>query len=144
MKITGSKLGGTRRTGAASAAGQPPGGQAFSIQSGASAREAPAAARSAGVGPVNSLDALIALQQVDGPLERRRRAMNRAGRILDVLDQVQIALLDGEPDSGSLAKLTKAVREERAGTEDPRLEGLLDEIETRAAVEMAKREVSLS
>ena len=33
-----------------------------------------------------------------------------------------------------------AVREERATTDDPKLEGLLDEIETRAAVEIAKLE----
>ena len=35
----------------------------------------------------------------------------------------------------------KAVREERAATEDPKLEGLLDEIETRAEVELAKLEM---
>jgi hypothetical protein len=32
------------------------------------------------------------------------------------------------------------VREQRALTDDPRLEGVLDEIETRAAVELAKLE----
>jgi hypothetical protein len=36
--------------------------------------------------------------------------------------------------------LTRAVREQRALTDDPGLEGLLDEIETRAAVELAKLE----
>jgi hypothetical protein len=32
------------------------------------------------------------------------------------------------------------VREQRSLTDDPRLEGVLDEIETRAAVELAKLE----
>jgi hypothetical protein len=36
--------------------------------------------------------------------------------------------------------LVDAVRQERSATDDPRLEGVLDEIETRAAVELAKRE----
>jgi hypothetical protein len=36
--------------------------------------------------------------------------------------------------------LREAVRQERAGTEDAGLEGVLDEIEVRAAVELAKRE----
>jgi hypothetical protein len=36
--------------------------------------------------------------------------------------------------------LGRAVRDQRALTDDPRLEALLDEIETRAEVELAKRE----
>jgi len=38
--------------------------------------------------------------------------------------------------------LARAVREQRALTDEPRLEGLLDEIETRAAVELAKLDVA--
>jgi hypothetical protein len=77
---------------------------------------------------------------VGGPLERRRRAVGRAGRILDVLDDVKVALLDGEVSPDALDRLVVAVREERDDTEDARLEGVLDEIEMRAAVEMAKLE----
>ena len=36
--------------------------------------------------------------------------------------------------------LTRAVREQRSLTEDPQLEDLLDQVETRAAVELAKLE----
>lgn len=89
---------------------------------------------------VTSLDALLALQDVDGPLERRRRAVRRAGRILDVLDEVKLSLLEGGAGEAQLLQLTQAVRAERASTHDERLEGVLDEIETRAAVELAKRE----
>jgi hypothetical protein len=35
-----------------------------------------------------------------------------------------------------------AVRLERGGADDPRLQGLLDEIEVRAAVELAKLEMA--
>jgi len=83
---------------------------------------------------------LLALQDVGGPLERRRRAVSRAGRILDVLDDIKRGLLDGELGVADMERLRRAVRDERAGTDDPRLEGLLDEIETRAAVEIAKLE----
>ena len=38
--------------------------------------------------------------------------------------------------------LTRAVRQQRDLTDEPGLEGLLDEIETRAAVEIAKLEVA--
>jgi hypothetical protein len=84
----------------------------------------------------------MALQQEDGPLERRRRAVGRAGSMLDLLDEMKLNLLDGEPNAAALERLTRAVRSERAQTGDPGLEGVLDEIETRAAVELAKLEVS--
>ena len=83
---------------------------------------------------------MLALQDVGGPLERKRRAVRRAGRILDVLDELKLALLDGELSLGQLERLSRAIRDERGLTDDPKLEELLDEIELRAAVEMAKLE----
>ncbi|HEV2533480.1 flagellar assembly protein FliX [Phenylobacterium sp.] len=89
---------------------------------------------------VMGVEALLTLQDVGGPLERKRRAVGRAGRILDLLDGVKLALLEGRISGDALIRLQGAVREQRAGTDDPRLEALLDEIETRAAVEIAKLE----
>jgi hypothetical protein len=92
---------------------------------------------------VASLDALLAMQDIGGPLERKKRAVRRAGRILDVLDEVKIALLDGALPPMALERLTRAVREERAQVDgDARLSGLLNDIETRAAVELAKLRVA--
>jgi hypothetical protein len=88
------------------------------------------------------VDALIALQDVGGPLERKRRAVRRAGRILDVLGEIKIGLLEGELSVSDLDRLRRAIRDERDATEDPGLEAVLDEIELRAAVEMAKLERS--
>jgi hypothetical protein len=95
--------------------------------------------RAGGTSPVGSLDALIALQQVDDPTERRRRAIQRGGRLLDMLERLKLALLGEEPGEGELRALATAVREQRTTTGDPHLEALLDQIETRAAVELAKR-----
>lgn len=105
--------------------------------------EAGEAASAGGVGRVASVmgvEALLALQDVGGPLERKRRAVSRAGRILDVLDEIKVALLDGQLNLAQLDRLRRAVRDERAGTDDPKLEGVLDDIELRAAVEIAKLE----
>jgi hypothetical protein len=88
------------------------------------------------------MDALLALQEVDGPIERRRRAVRRGGRLLDALDQVKLALLGGESAGPALERLAAAAREQRVGSFDPGLDGVLDEIETRAAVELAKAEMS--
>ena len=88
------------------------------------------------------VEALLALQDVETATERKRRSVNRAGRLLDELDGLKIALLGGDLDAGQLDRLARAVREQRAATEDPKLEGILDEIETRAAVELAKLEMA--
>lgn len=139
MKVSGS--GGplapssTRRSQPAAAGG-------FPLSGAASAGATAAPTRAASVSSLASLDALLALQDVEGPLERKRRAVGRAGRILDVLDDVKLSLLDDGSAEGSLNQLVGAVRAERAKTHDDRLEGVLDEIETRAAVELAKWEMA--
>jgi hypothetical protein len=97
------------------------------------------ATRVLGASPVGSLDALIALQQVDEAAERRRRAVKRGGRLLDLLDRLKLALLAEGPGDAELRALAEAVREERAASGDQGLESVLDQIETRAAVELAKR-----
>jgi len=91
---------------------------------------------------VMGVEALLALQDVGSPTERKRRAVRRAGRILDTLDALKIALLEGEISAGDLDRLRRAVRDERDNTDDPALEAVLDEIELRAAVEVAKLEAA--
>jgi hypothetical protein len=93
-----------------------------------------------GVAGVMGVDALLALQDVGGPVERKRRAVGRANRILDVLDEIKLALLGGDLNLSQLDRLRRAVRDERALTDDPKLENVLDQIEIRAAVEIAKLE----
>ena len=114
----------------------------FSVPSAAGARSSAPVATTGGPAGVSSVDALLALQETAHPLERKRRAIRRAGRILDHLDDVKIAILDAEPTDGALERLASAVREARDDTTDPGLEAVLNEIETRAAVELAKREVA--
>jgi len=139
MKITGSASA-SSLAGRAAARGATPG---FAPVSAQAAEGAAPAAHVSSVAALGSLDALLALQEAGGPLERRRRAVKRAGRILDVLDEVKLALLDdGAPATSALERLRVAVRESRQSTEDAGLEGVLDEIETRAAVELAKQEVA--
>jgi hypothetical protein len=141
MKVNGTR--GAPTTGAASGP-RPSSSPGFSLQTDAAGKADAAgpAARTAGVGPVGSVDALLALQEADGPTERKRRAVKRGGRILDVLEKLKLAMLDGLGGAAALDGLVRAVREERAQTGEEGLEGVLDEIETRAAVELAKAEMS--
>lgn len=139
MKVNGSggpsAASAARRSGRTSAEG-------FSLSPTGPSGAAGGTMRLASVGGIGSLDALLALQDVETPTERRRRAVGRADRILDVLDEVKLSLLDGGLTPGSLHRLQGAVKQERAQTQDRRLEGVLDEIETRAAVELAKWEMA--
>jgi hypothetical protein len=136
MKISGSKS--ATPAGAARGAKGASGGSGFSLDLGGGVSETGGAARAAGVGALSSMGALLALQSVEDPLQRRRRAVSRAGRILDALDELKLTLLDGAATPARLQSLMAAVREERVNDDDPRLQGLLNEIETRAAVELAK------
>ncbi|MFO1014869.1 MAG: flagellar assembly protein FliX [Caulobacteraceae bacterium] len=111
------------------------------IRPGAVSETAPATAASS-VSAVSSLEALIALQEVGGPLERKRRAVNRAGRLLDALEDIKLGMLGEGASRASLEALGRAIREQRSSTDDPGLEGVLNEIETRAAVELAKLEMA--
>lgn len=136
------KVNGTSGVGPAGGPGKAKGGdgQGFRLPS-ISAPAGPAqVARAAGLSGMMSVDAILALQDVGGPLERRRRAVRRAGRLLDVLDGVKLGLLSGEVSAGDLDSLQRAIRDQRDATDDSQLEGVLDEIETRAAVELAKLE----
>jgi hypothetical protein len=103
------------------------------------------AARAASTASVGSLEALLALQETLSPTERRRRAVRRGGRILDALDDLRIAVLDPEGlDGAALQRLAGAIREAREDSQDPGLEALLEQIEIRAAVELAKRRIPLA
>jgi hypothetical protein len=139
MKVSSSNSVGSA---AASRGAARPAAGGFSLGGAGGASEAAPAGVLSGPASVSSLGALLALQEVGGPLERRRKAVNRAGRILDVLDDVKVALLEGGLPASALSRLVSAIREQREGTDDPGLEGLLNEIETRAVVELAKLEMA--
>jgi len=139
MKVSGSN--GIGAAAAPRAAGRPA-AAGFSVAGPEAAHEAAPAVRASGPSGVGSIDALLALQEVGGPLERRRKAVRRAGAILDVLDDVKLSLLEGEVPPEALDRLMVAVRQERSNTDDAKLEDLLNEIETRAAVELAKLELA--
>ncbi|HVY58785.1 MAG TPA: flagellar assembly protein FliX [Xanthobacteraceae bacterium] len=98
---------------------------------------APSAPRSVG-----GIDALIALQGVEDPTERRRRAVKRGRTALDALDELKIGLLAGQLDRATLARLRDAAAGLKDPSGDPALDGVLAEIELRVEVELAKVEAA--
>ena len=90
---------------------------------------------------VADVGALMALQGVEDATERRRRAIRRGGGLLDRLDELKLALLSGEAGEGALERLSRTLREERPEDADPQLTSLLNQIDLRAAVELAKADL---
>jgi Class II flagellar assembly regulator len=83
---------------------------------------------------------VLALQGAPDSTERRarRRAVQRGDAMLDELEEIRLGLLLGAIPRGRLEQLAQLVRTRREQLDDPRLMAILDEIELRAAVELAK------
>ena len=87
---------------------------------------------------LSGVDAILAAQSVDPDESSRRRLAGRGEDILDRLDEVRLGLLAGAIPKGRLVDLARLVRSRRGEEIDPRLDAILDEIELRAEVEIAK------
>jgi hypothetical protein len=84
------------------------------------------------------IDALLALQAVDDPLLAKRKAVRRGSALLDALAAAQADLLTGEVGEGRLNQMMALVTQAREAI-DPELDALIDDIELRVRVELAKR-----
>lgn len=91
---------------------------------------------------IAKIDALLALQEVADPVEGRRRAVRRSSRLLDQLDEIRHGLLLGAIPRTRLQSLAEALKSEREHVSDPRLVEVIDEIELRAQVELAKLQLA--
>ena len=81
---------------------------------------------------------MFQIQEVPDALAQRRRAVQRGSTLLDRLDDLRLALLAGSLSSGQISELQRVVSTERGLVTDPRLLAVLDEIDLRARVELAK------
>jgi hypothetical protein len=91
-----------------------------------------------GVRTIGGIDALLALQGVEEPGERRRKAVKRGRSALDALDALKLGLLSGRLDAAAQARLKSAGAGLREPTGDPGLDIVLAEIALRVEVELAK------
>ncbi len=119
-----------KRKASASAAG------GFSVST---AQESPAPIV-AGPGPIAALDSILMLQGMDDSTQGRSKGLAHGEQLLDLLDSVRDGLLAGGIPRATLNKLAVAVTRRHEAFADPKLQDVLDQIELRAHVELAKLE----
>lgn len=91
------------------------------------------------------VDALLAVQGAEDPTARaaRRRVRERAENVLDELDKLRMAMLSGNLTVGHMIDIADVVASHREKVNDPALTALMDEIDLRAQVELAKMRAAL-
>jgi Class II flagellar assembly regulator len=126
---------GVKRAGSAAAPG-------FAVA--AEPTEAPVhSAAATSVSGVTPLDAILALQGGEGPVQRRTRQARRGKAALDALEELEHGIVLGRA-AGGLQRRMEALRREAEMTGETGLDDVLREIDTRLAVELAKLERQLT
>jgi len=102
-----------------------------------------------GINEANStlpMSGLLALQEVSIADVNRKKLVARGGEILDTLEQLRRGLLLGTLPVQVLRDISQKIsikrQENQSEFNDPKLAAILDEIELRAAVELAKLEMA--
>lgn len=98
---------------------------------------APRAATASGPAATAAVASLLALQSVEDPLLARRKAVRRGQSLLDTLEEMRAELVVGRVPEGRLNRLVALLGQAREAAE-PGLDALIDDIELRARVELAK------
>jgi hypothetical protein len=85
-----------------------------------------------------SVGAILALQATDDATTGRKRVLQRATDMLAELDEIRRALILGDLPPQRLAAIASRLAKKESGELDPVLQQILQDIELRVAVELAK------
>lgn len=100
--------------------------------------ETDGAGAASAAGAIGSVSGVLDIQEVDDALSRAARGKLRAEDLLQKLDELRLDLLAGTLTPATLQRLSETVKNRRAEVDDPKLGEILDEIDLRAQVELAK------
>lgn len=91
------------------------------------------------------VDSLLAVQGAEDPAARaaRKRVRQRAENVLGELEKLKMAMLSGKLTVGHMIDIADVVASHREKINDPAMTALMDEIDLRAQVELAKMRMSI-
>ena len=91
------------------------------------------------------VDALLAVQGAEDPMAgaSKKRMRERSMKLLDGLETLRTKMLTGSLTVGDMIDIADVVASHREKIMDPALTGIMDEIDLRAQVELAKMRVAL-
>ncbi|MCB9979373.1 MAG: flagellar assembly protein FliX [Rhodospirillales bacterium] len=129
----------TRRTGKASGSG----GSFDALIGGAD--EASGAAPAQSSSAIARVDALLTIQAAEDPAQgaARKRMRKRSESVLKALDSIRLSMLGGNLTVGHMIDVADLVAAHREKIGDPQLAAIMDEIDLRAQVELAKMRKAL-
>lgn len=87
---------------------------------------------------LGTVSGVLDIQEVDDALARAAKGKLRAQDLLEKLDDLRLDLLTGTMSKAKLQRLADVTASRRAEVSDPKLGEILDEIDLRAQVELAK------
>lgn len=102
------------------------------------ANQASAGQATAPMRALGGIDALLALQAFDDTGTRRKRAIAAGRDALDALEDLKLALLAGRVDPHAMGRLRTALSGTRERSGEEQLDQVLEDIELRLEVEVAK------
>ena len=91
---------------------------------------------------ISSVDAVVALQEITGDNTDERGTKNRANLILDKLEDIRMGLLMGQIPKSNLDELSRILIVARENSIDANLLEIIEDIELRAKIELAKLEMT--
>ncbi|MCP4394680.1 MAG: flagellar assembly protein FliX [Alphaproteobacteria bacterium] len=105
--------------------------------------ETPAAGASSNIEAptaIHDISSILAAQDISEDLasEAKKRNIKRGKNLLDNLDEIRIGLLTGSIPKEKLINIAQQLRNKRDKECDPKLSEILDDIELRVEVEIAK------
>lgn len=105
-----------------------------------SASGADASEQAQATSSVGHVDAILAVQQTADATDHKSRGlmMDYGNEMLDRLEQLRISILNGSISKDRLQEMARRLRERNSNSDDPRLNDLINDIELRVEVEIAK------
>ena len=136
MKVEGpSKSQGASKSGKAKSAGKAD--STFGDMVAGAVAESQGAAATQSIAKVDDLLAVQSVEAVGGRGARRKMVV-RGEKVLRQLDHLRLAMLTGNMSLGQMLDIADVVASHREDVDDPDMTAVLDEIDLRAQIEIAK------